>query len=70
MLQNRPLNRHSVGQNEHALKLSCGNATVQIVAFALFDLPPANDQLVFFRCDIQFVFGKSGDGQRDAQARR
>jgi hypothetical protein len=58
---------HTVGKHESPLKLSGGDAAMEIILFTGFDLTTANDELVLFRRHFQILIGKPCDGERDPQ---
>ena len=58
---------HAVGEKEDALELPRGDATVQIDALPVVDLPPPDEELPLLDQDLEIVAGKACDGQRDPE---
>ncbi len=70
ILQVRAEYLHPVGQHEHALELAGGDAAVDELPALVVGLATANDELAFLNAHFELVEGKTGNGERDAQAIR
>src|SRR5688572_1833307 len=59
---------HSVCQHERALKLTGGNAAMEILPALVVLLTPADDELFLLDRDLELFARETRDRQRDTQA--
>src|SRR5262245_36840559 len=70
VLEVRTQDLHAIGQYERALKLTCRDAAVQILARLVVLLLAADDELAFLHRHVELLAGEAGDRKRDAQPLR